>query len=402
MRKKTSYLLSLVLGLTCLFNLSACGGEQGETDFYAEYKLTKEQWTQCLNTTRFTFHYLDKETDGGVNVAFVDGDYEVTVYEQSLKNQVTYLYDTETVSGNTVTTLSQRAKGEKEWSEPQTVETRTYDFSMDYFAPYLNFVKDNYDSFEFVTNYYVYRAQGDELAEIGNAIAARTGNENAFVDTIKVHAQQDPTKDKFISNIIFDCENNNEASYSNRVDFNDVGGELLVRDYEKAFDTLDNFTLIGGEGLDYGEYTFTENGFRIYTPNIEDPTRQEAFWQKDGEQYIYYSKNAQGAWQKDATKTAEQYETARDNIADLLFGCLGTRSIIPFRAKNNGKTYYTFRTEVTASPYTYVFQNVLIKVDDTAKIVNATYNLEIKIGQTSATYSYTLTAGNATITFPTV
>ena len=400
-KKIISLALCALLGVSCL-GVSACGETKEPFDPDAQYKATKEEWQQLLTTENFEFTFMNKATDAREYVTFAGSDYEVKLYESSIQKNVIYAYDVETVGGETVTTLSKRAKDETEWSEPQTVETPTHAYSTDDFAPFFNFVKDNYDSFEFKINYYEYTAKGDELAEIGNLIAAHTGNTGAYTDVVTVHITQEPTSGKRISNIIFDCKGNDQASYSNRVDFNDVGSTILESDFDGAFGNLTNFTLVGGTGLDYGEYAFTENAFRIYTPNIEDPTRQEAFWQKDGEQYIYYSKNAQGVWQKDATKTQEQYENAREQIADLLFGCLANKKD-NFYSKNEGKLYYAYGSlTVDAGLYTYDFSNVRVTLDDAGKITGATYNLKMTIGQASSEHSFVLTAGNAAITFPTV
>lgn len=399
-KKIISLALCALLGVSCL-GVSACGETKEPYDPYAQYKATKEEWGQMLSTQRFNFHIHDCVTDGGFDVLFTNGDYEVKTYERSVEKYVTYLYDVETVGGETVTTLSKRADGETEWSEPQTVETPIHDYSTEYFSPFLNFVKENYDNFEFFINTYVYNAKGDELAELGELIGARSGNEDAYVDVVKVYISQDSTGEKRISDITFDCKGNQQASYLNRVDFRAVGTALLNRDYENAVAGLNNFTLVGGTGVDYGEYTFTENAFRIYTPNIEDPTRQEAFWQKDGEQYIYYSKNAQGAWQKDATKTEQQYKNAREGITDLLFGCL-TKQNKYFSSKNDGKTYLAAHAQVDVGLYNYTYYNFVVTLDDAGKITGATYNLKMTIGQASSEHSFVLTAGNAAITFPTV
>ena len=178
-------------------------------------------------------------------------------------------------------------------------------------------------------------------------------------------------------------------------------------DVENIFDTLDNFTLIGGKGTDYGEYYFTENEFRLYTPKMPDPTQREAFWQKVGEgetaKYVYYTQNESGAWQKNDQMTENQYLNARGGIAELLFTCLREKA---------GEAYaFTYENGVYKGHYfsfdnglaTYTFTEVKIVCDENNKIVSATYKLRIEQGTVEpVTYSYTLTAGNTQITIPTV
>ena len=168
---------------------------------------------------------------------------------------------------------------------------------------------------------------------------------------------------------------------------------------------LTNFTIKGGTDLDYGEYYFTENAFRVYTPNLEDPTRKDGYFGHDTQTdtYYQYRQDESGAWSKSAI-SGTIYENAYSQIYDLFFGYIINYGATGFAKDGNvieqqSSLYFT----QTVGGIKYWYQKSKITIDDDKNVVSATWQLRLEMmGQYTPWYDYTLEVGGVELTLPTV
>ena len=172
------------------------------------------------------------------------------------------------------------------------------------------------------------------------------------------------------------------------------------------FSTLQNFTLIGGPSttdLDYGEYYFTENGFRVNTPNRQVATQRDAYYVYDGTtNYTAYRQTETGEWYTQEINKAE-YERVRKGVLELFFAFANPTTVADFTTVENGIVLNQEYT-MTLQGYLHHFYNISFTLDAESKITSGAWKYYMSQidneNARTAIYNFNLTAGGTTLTLP--
>lgn len=172
------------------------------------------------------------------------------------------------------------------------------------------------------------------------------------------------------------------------------------------FSTLQNFTLVGGPSTsdpDYGEYYFTENAFRVNTPNRQVATQRDAYYHYDGTtNYTAYRQDETGAWYTERISRA-QYISVRDDILELFFAFATPTTIEDFTATQTGIAL-NYEYTMSLQGYLHHFYDIAFTLDAESNITGGSWKYFMsELNNENArtyTYNFTLTVGNTQLTLP--
>ncbi len=404
MKKKiVSLLLAGSMVLPCAVSLTACGGgRQDET-------ISETEWQQMFTTDCFN---VDLTREGADFPAEMQENYSRLNYDLTYNEgviQVSHSYDYEDGDPETASSQSEGFTYVKETvagsavyktSEDEPITESEYNAVLANYVTVLEYVRDNQASFTFTSpRYYQFDAQNSEIAdELDDILSALHVTTRAYMLTVGKGYVRVGTK----AYVLDDLGNIMESGDLYYINF-----DKSLTDYawSKVNKELTNFTIKGGTDLDYGEYYFTENAFRVYTPNLEDPTRKDGYFGHDTQTdtYYQYRQDESGAWSKSAI-SGTIYENAYSQIYDLFFGYIIDYHAGGFTKDGNvieqqSSLYFT----QTVGGRTYWYQNAKITIDDDGNIVSVTWGLRLEMmGQYTPWYDYTLEVGGVELTLPTV
>ncbi len=387
MKKVFNLVVALCMLITCLFTLTACGKEKG---------MTESQWKSSIVVDNFEcWHVADGFDENGKfrdskQVIFNGNTYNVPT---GIANKY-YTYTTD--NGNYFKVTKENGA----WIKTPVSED-AFKYKAEDFATMLNFVRNGFSKFTKVENrwpdLYYYNDTDNSLEQVNGIVRKITGKADITIYSITVEFDEGETEVHF-NEELFDPDNECPPSLT----MYDFGEQLIDYTFENAMMSLENFTIKGGTGVDYGEYYFTEDKFRAYTPNNTDATRKEAFWQADYQNNVYtYYEKANGTWTKDSTKTKTQYDSARNGVYNLYFGAILSNFDEFSFTYENGWYKFTESIEREISFYDITYSNLSIKISN-GVISEATWNLKLTTGDISTTHEFSLVAGNTTINLPTV
>lgn len=386
--KILSFVLLFSLIIPCFFVLSGCGNK-------TNYKVSQEQWVEVFSKTNFNTYFTS--LNGLENVSVNGNLYEKA--NPNLDNVITTYLKEENGSDTFYFSLTKSNTGE--WVKTE-IDISEYIYSSDYFSVLTNFLKDNYQLFNFKNNCYVLEFVENNLT-LSLDINKITNIDNE-VKAVAVNFKNGKLNFAEFFETTYDNYNYTNAPL---IGFSKFGENVLQYEFETKFNTLTNFTLIGGKGIDYGEYYFTEDKFKMYAPNLSDITRQEVYWHKDTSEnptkYVFYYKNNDEIWLKNDEQTESSYLYARNFVKDLLFGYM--KNYYVNFSFTNSTTLKNTNGDITqyVGIHTYKFKNVVINLNEEGNIKSANYIIEISAeGYKPVKYNYTLNAGNTQITLPNV
>ena len=174
-----------------------------------------------------------------------------------------------------------------------------------------------------------------------------------------------------------------------------------------VFESLQNFTIVGNPDTtlnpqyrqEYGEYYFTEDSYRIYTPYRATVTQRDACYHFDAvEGYTCYRQNENQAWYVN-TVSPLQYEQVRNETLELLMMFVNADTVASLVMSSNSFTMSNFNGEYGG--YTHHFSNILFQLDGNGNILYGSWTYKTGLnGQYSVNYAYTLTATQTTIELP--
>lgn len=397
-RKLLSLVLAICLIAPCAFTLTACGESPQEepfteSDFYelfskdefsigiSEFGTECVEWKDGYSVAEFDLIYVD-------DIIEKEMIYYDPAYHWSRDTYVKEVVDGETVY--------------KQWdvTTGDTIITAdVYNDAIDAYNVLINKIKDNFDLFTYNNDRceYELNAEGTEIAEAIDAVLddLYIANKAYYILVNRNHAiffTQAPARDKD-GNII---ERNEVFYYSTSLH---LSSYYKTKTLDKA---ITNCIIKGGEGADYGEYYFEENAFRVYTPNLQDITRNDGYFCYDeGEdKYYQYRKDESGKWYRSEMQ-AEAYNNAYSQIYDLFYA----------NALDGSKNWYTKSNDTikmnvgsvscTVGSIKYAYKDLKIQLEND-EIVSASWKLDITMYGTTFNYSYTLEAGGVDLQFPNV
>ena len=175
-----------------------------------------------------------------------------------------------------------------------------------------------------------------------------------------------------------------------------------------------NFTLKGGEGVDYGEYYFTENAVRIYTPNNTNEAQKEAYLTVDYENNSakYITKTA-GRWSAQTISVGE-YESRRNTLIDMYLGGIledGYSCFDKYFESIDDIVQPMWHAEEIDSRfglYAIKYENVVVKFTgvafsnqaNTMIVREMSFDYQLTSSGASVKYHYELTNGGSTVLTP--
>lgn len=402
-KKMVSLLLAGSMVLPCAVSLTACGGgRQDET-------ISETEWQQMFTTDCFKVGLVG---DGFNFPAEMEENYSNLRYDLTYNEDVIQVhnsYDYEDGNPETANAQSEFFTYVKETvagsavyktSEDEPITENEYNAVLADYVTVLEYVRDNQASFTFTSpRYYQFDAQNSEIAdELDDILSALHVTTRAYMLTVVNGGMNVGTK----AYVLDDLGNIMERGDLYHINFDK---SLTNYAWSKVNKELTNCTIKGGTDLDYGEYYFTENAFRVYTPNLEDPTRKDGYFVHDTQTdtYYQYRQDESGAWSKSEI-SGIIYENAYSQIYDLFFGYIINYGATGFTKDGNvieqqSSLYFT----QTVGGIKYWYQKSKITIDDDKNVVSATWQLRLEMmGQYTPWYDYTLEVGGVELTLPTV
>ena len=177
-------------------------------------------------------------------------------------------------------------------------------------------------------------------------------------------------------------------------------------DYElvyKNFINSSNFTLKGGEGIDYGEYYFTKNAIKIYTPNNPNKSQQESYLvaDYDNNSAKFIRKTEQSTWDVQEI-TISAFESRKQELMKVYFGGIfndGLGRLKNFYDADTLKYVWVGNNIETAMiGYDLTFNNVKIAFNDNRHdIKEMTYDYKMSANNTSVTHHFKITSVGSTV-----
>ena len=422
-KKRIALLLALALSAPCLFSLGSCDKELPPAVNTNE--VTEQQWKAALTSvdslklsTRRTYEEeqyeseKEEEKEESARPAYVVSKYDGCLFHKGdfeiydNRNAATF-YTTETDGSE----ISYVKRLENNGFEKESADPSEFIYTQAFFDTFTSVLVDRYSEFTFTeglnNDTYVLNAFSDAFNGVTQALTEYFGQAFTLAE-IEL---------EFHSGVLTDLVYKNDTVYNpdkaGQLDFGIYPTQgVLTYHLKTMFDGLDNYTLEGGEGANYTKLEFADGKFHLYMPNVADATQREAYWHKDESgattKYVFYSKNASGAWVKDDTRTETQYKNACGNLADMFFMKLAKcvdlsvpQAERPRLEYRNGAYYLNHYADGDAY-LKDIFTQASIYVDENHQIANANYHLrrEGHLQGEPAEYDMTLTAGSTTIVLP--
>ena len=392
MKKKLLLIvLAFVCALTCALSLAACNNDDDNKN-NNPYAITQTEWGNQITSNAFIIVSNSENLNGNDLMQLT---YNGNAYQCLTRDTVfsAPLYVKEK-NGNDYTYLKYETQKSDDRQEIETTITaEEYSSNVSAYIELIDYVNKNYSAFTF------YDTAKDHT----------DGYSHYFCDIDDMESKTTKVKDLNITDIairkdfgLSDTDNIIiEFTVGERIDYN-IRFKSPVLLFDKAFDTLTNYTLKGGPSTtdaDYAEYYFNESGFRMYTPNNPEPTRRDGYYKYNPEidNYTQYIRQADGSYVT-AQVSKNALQTVIDGVHDTYMYFETQRNSFYKTAdgmKNSKEITKTVGQRV------HHFYDIDIKTDENGKITSITWKYKITQGeQSTQEYNMELTAGNTTIEFP--
>ena len=386
-RKILTFILSLCLVIPAVMGLTACGG-------YGE-QFSKANLEKAVSSKYFVIEaqYEKESGDFGYDsVKVMDNVYSIYGNE----------YVKETVDSQTeYFTYNSGIK--------TPIESTDYvDYASD-LEVVVNFIKSIAGNFKEDGPYYTYK--GEFPADVKSKVEQYTGKEYNC-HSILVDWNPDP---KYARSVFFMTDEYEVIEYDENSRGYDLSGRWELRlaffnfamsNYkaDNIVDTMKNYTVKGGEGLDYMEFYFTETAMRYVTPNVvEDDANLEAILSHEGGVYKYFKRTKTGPWQLEIIEE-EDYWNRYKTMSEVFAGGILFDNLDQFDKKDNT---FVRDYEISAGNmglYTMYYDDIVLNVNDRLNITSGSWTLKFESSTSfaqSLSYKYNLTVGDAVITLPT-
>ncbi len=383
--KKFRFLAALLLLLVATFSFVGCGKEGDEPK---KWEIAKQEWENTITSQVFTV--TDQMYEGSTpDLQYFDGAYNEpravgggdVLVKKNNGNEASYLKIL--INDNSEVAITEQEYNNSKLNAYKAV----IDFTA---ANYGKFDKEGDD----YTGYHVYSS--DKVAA-DIAEAAVLGD---FEIRVGKYYLTDGSGKQEIQIRLFYSDKAEVISFS-------AEGAVLRYKYNEAFDSMTSYTLAGGPSrtdVDYGEISFTSTGFYVYFPNRGTTASDKEFYVKDNGDgtYTRILPDNNGGWTS-MPLTEATYNSVLEGTIKMYFGGMETKVDV-FEWKN-GKLVSKENYTMVSGRYTYTYSNVEITFADNGSIESITWNMQLHdsaLNADSLVYNLTLTAGNTTITYPTV
>lgn len=433
-KKFASLLLAASMVVPCAFAFTACDdsmkidgdkwvsafgsnsfGCWAEAEVYADgEKETIKSWH--FNSHGYEYDYISDEIESegpdGIRYKRKGGSY----YKEVVDGVTKYYSWDEDQNGITV--------------EEITTEGYTFEYDRSYFAPLLDFVRDNMSTFQKpdAFPYYVYEGEATTLdAGVKETLDKMLGEYANSYYSLEVTGNSDTRKVESLcvytntyaqrQELMHQFGSSNEAYDPFRiVSFRGFGSnDLCIPLYQKSLDSMTNFKVIGGEGIYRTELYFDGDTLRLYTPEPEpgaDP--KEAIFKNDNGTYKYYVRTGNGAWSV-TTLEKEDYESRVEELYNMFGGGAFYEESRYFLIDGNQlKAAWDYGNRLEwrefkgghSGLFDVMYTNVVLDINDNDQITGGSWRIKYKqtnMGdQEIDTGAFTLTLGGVSIEIPNV
>ncbi len=432
---KTRFLtlmISICLSLSAVFSLAGC----------KEAKIGEQDWSNTLGYFSYCPSYTvyDYQTGnaftysysrGNLETVLIGEDYLVNVYVSNefrgygvddsriVSMDYAYSYDVEMKEKKLLTPINGEWNNYDEYGNlisTITKEQVEYDEPCKLYVWLINFARNNYSQFT-------------KSHEDDNSLTYSLKEENLGVITEECKKIYGETNVKGVS-FIFEKDVYTQDYYSDSSDLYKLdaisvkGQEGLLFTIKNIDSTINqgefdltmknltdksNFTLKGGEGVDYGEYYFTKNAIKIYTPNNPDATQREGYLVADYENQTakFIKKTPEGSWDVQNISLNAFENRKQDLIKTYLGGIIngyGNFKQYSDVIGNDGyPTWAGSNIQKAMIGYDLTYNNVKIKIADNPSytIKEMTFDYVMSANNTSVTHKFKLTdSGTTTVSVP--
>lgn len=397
MKKKfVTLAMASCLALPLALSLTACGGK----------KPSKSVWENNFGQDNYAVN-VQKSVEG----EDVRYNYKVTEngYAEATWGSVDGEYVKET-SGAETKYYFQKYDYSNGYAKEE-IEASEYVYSHEYFAPILDFVKDNYDKFKAKgTNTYYNGAISAEAKTVLDELAGGENDVYSFVVWEHEGLLVDIIKSDYDTYYELWKQGSPEADELQFMQISGFGEQMLPSTFFYAIKNLTNFKVVGGKDENYMELHFAENAFRYYTPNVVD---ENGLWDdisvKNGEEYTRYKRSSQGVWSSEAIDK-EFYELNVEGLYDrfaigtIFDKCFMSGNLEYLKKDGNALKYDEIEGDHHMI-YQLYYKDIVLNFGDDGALTGASWTLEYRSdieNIASMSYAYTLTVGGVTVETPTI
>lgn len=420
-------IISICLSLTTVFSLTGC----------KEAKIGERDWpnllgyfSHCPNFTlyeyttgkAFTYSY----SRGNLEEVLTEDDYLVNVYVSNefrgygvddsriVSMDYSYSYDVEKQEKFLFTPINKTWSGYDEDGNAistTTKETVEYDEPCKLYPWLINFARNNYSQFTKSyedDNSLTYSLKEENLGAVTDEIKKVYGEIN--VKGLSLIFEKD----------VFANDYYDDSSELYRLDAISVKGQdgllfamknidstIFQGEFDLTMKNLmdkSNFTLKGGEGVDYGEYYFSKNAIKIYTPNNPDATQKEGYLVADYENQTakFIKKTPEGAWEVQdislGTFENRKQELIKVYLDGIINGFGNFKKYSDVIGNDGYPTWVGSNIQKAMIGYDLTYNNVKIKLmDDYRTIKEMTFDYVMNANNNSVTHKFKLTDVETTI-----
>ena len=391
MKRFLSFLIVASLLFTCVFAITGCSGGGDDQGNIPDPTISEEAWGS-INDQGFIVETL------GCVVFKLDG----TSYETySISGEYSYV-DKSYLSG-----LYEIAKEGGVWQPLKQIDQSVNQNNLFGLKAIIEFVKTNRESFTFENNKYTMAIEGETLASEIENVKSVVKRSNFIPTAIQVEKETFFVKalnqDKSIIKIVLVGEKGGLDNIEIL-----LNTPILQYDLDKKLESLTNFYIKGGPSLDdvdYVETYFTQDGFRVYSPNNPDPLRRDAYLRYDATEnkYYEYRQNAQGNWYVEET-TASIYNNTKESTFDMYMGnFLKQSESFVCDYANSSRCYSKETISHTNAQGTWSYFNISIVTGNVFNLHTATWNMQLKVGEAqSLVYNISFCSGSVVLEYPQV
>lgn len=432
MKKKIlTFIISICLFFCTSLSLLGCKETKiGEQDWLNQlgYFSNCPSYTVYEYQTRKAFTYVYPR--GSLETVLNDGNYLATVYVSNefegfsiddsklISMDYAYTYEIEEQKKTKLTPINGTWNNyDKYGNVISTIEKEQVEFDepCNFYPWLINFARNNYAFFDKgyednnIITYYLKEEHFKTITEKCKEVYGEVnvmGLGLTFEKDVYSNSGYNDSSDLYRLDKIFVRDQNNLL-----FTMGNIGATILEGEFDLTMKDLvekSNFTLKGGEGVDYGEYYFTENAIKIYTPNNPDESQREGYLiiDRENDSAKFISKNAQGSFEVQDISVGAFENRKQDLIKAYLNGIInGFGSFKHYLDDKNNSSHPVWvangiKTQLIGYDITY--NNVKIAFANTSRdISNITFDYVINAGESSITHNFKLTNfGSTTVNVP--
>lgn len=403
MKKTLSLVLALLLFISASFALTSCGDDS----------ISAENWQAAFGGSNFVFNTY---SDDAVSIMMYEGGYWYSERTNiGTEDEPNYSYETEELYSKTEdgTTTYYKTVYRTDDTAVEITEA-DFEFSREDFAPILDFLRDNQSLFKKARFPDTFCYEGELPAEVKAWIDSLVETPAGFYSIVVEGDYRDGKVERLLvysDSTIADREeeaiNNGHSNINPVITFGGFGDQFCYPLYRESLKSLDNFSVIGGDGANYMELYFDGDNFRMYTPTVAEGEYSEAIFAVVDGAYKYFKRVEGGEWEVE-TLGRDAYMSRIAEFRKLFGG-------EPLFSPNNPYTTKIDNNKFVADEWAQInsgksgffdlyYTKIEISFDNNYYIVGAAWNIkmqQVNLGDAVVDAGrYVMTVGGVEVTAP--